>query len=260
MVIFFDIDGTIVDEGSQIIPESARRAVAALRRNGHIPVVNTGRPYSHIDPRVRAMDFSAYICGCGMEILLDGQWLKREHPSIEVCAAVRDAVRDCKMQVLYEADGGAILTDGPQSTHPLAQREVRLMRAKGFAIREIDSLPEPKFLKLVNFETEESCREEYLARTSPWFSCIDRLTLLELVPHGCSKAGGMEILLNHLGISKEDTLAIGDSTNDLPMFSVAKHTVCMGGGMEALKAKAEYVTAPVMEDGIEKALRHYGLI
>lgn len=44
------------------------------------------------------------------------------------------------------------------------------------------------------------------------------------------------------------------------MFRAAAHTVCLGGGMEEVKAVAEYVTAPVMEDGIEKALAHFGLI
>ena len=70
----------------------------------------------------------------------------------------------------------------------------------------------------------------------------------------------MRELLKHLGIPKEQTLAIGDSTNDIPMFEVAEHTVCMGNGMEELKDRAEYITASVLEDGIEKALRHYGLI
>ena len=260
MVVFFDIDGTVVDNDTQVIPESAVRAVAALRQRGHIPVVNTGRPYSHIDPRIRAMDFSAYICACGMEILLGDRWLTRQQPAPEVCRAVRDAVRQCRMQVLYEADAGRILTDGQWSAHPAAVKEAAQMTAKGFEVREIDSLPEPQFMKLVNFETPESHREEYLRLTAPWFDCIDRVTLLELVLKGCSKAGGMALLLEHLGISREDTLAIGDSTNDLPMFRAAKHTVCMGNGMEELKREAEYITASVLEDGLEKALRHFGLL
>ena len=93
------------------------------------------------------------------------------------------------------------------------------------------------------------------------FTCIDRgNTMVEYVLRGCSKAEGMEALLSHLGISREETLAIGDSTNDLPMFSVAAHTVCMGGGMEELKRRAEYVTAGVLDDGVERALRHFGLL
>ena len=70
----------------------------------------------------------------------------------------------------------------------------------------------------------------------------------------------MELLLKALGVSREDTLAIGDSTNDLPMFHTAGHTVCMGGGMAELKAVSDYITAPVMEDVIAKALKHFGLL
>ena len=84
--------------------------------------------------------------------------------------------------------------------------------------------------------------------------------LFELVLKGYSKAAGMQRILDHLGAAPEQTYAIGDSTNDLPMFSVAAHTACLGDGMEELKAVSEYVTAPVLEDGIQKALEHFGLL
>ena len=44
------------------------------------------------------------------------------------------------------------------------------------------------------------------------------------------------------------------------MFQTAAHSVCMGSGMEEAKQAAEYVTAPLLEDGVEKAMKHYGLI
>lgn len=261
MVVFFDIDGTIVDHETQIIPQSAIRAVEQLGKNGHIAVVNTGRPYSHIDPRVRAMAFDGWVCGCGMEIRLNSGWLSRREPDLALCRYVRDSIRECGMQVLFETSDGAILTDGVHSTHPTAVREATLMAGKGFTVREIDSLPEPKFLKLVAFDGENCRREEFIRRMEPHFTVIDRgSTMLELVQKGCSKAGGMAELLTHLGVSSEDTLAIGDSTNDLPMFRAAGHTACMGDGMTELKREAEFITDTVMEDGIEKALRHFGLI
>ncbi len=261
MVVFFDIDGTIVDDESQVIPESTIRAVEQLGKNGHLAVVNTGRPFTHIDPRVRAMAFGGWVCGCGMEIRLNEETLSCHAPDLELCRYVRDSVRECGMQTLYETADGAILTDGPRSVHPTAVLEVTRMTAKGFAIREIDSLSEPKFMKLVTYDWPGCRREEFIHRMEPYFTCIDRgNTMLELVLKGCSKAGGMEELLRHLGVSREDTLAIGDSTNDLPMFRAAGHTACMGGGMEELKREAEFITATVMEDGIEKALKHFGLI
>lgn len=261
MVVFFDIDGTLVDEETQIIPESAIRAVEQLGKNGHVAVVNTGRPFSHIDPRVRAMAFRGWVCGCGMELRLNGQTLACHGPGPELCRYVRDSIRECGMQVLFETADGAILTDGAHSVHPAALREAERMKAKGFAVREIDSLPQPQFMKLVTFDGPGCRREEFLKRMEPYFTCIDRgNTMLELVEKGCSKAGGMEELLRHLGVAQEDTLAIGDSTNDLPMFRAAGHTACMGGGMEELKREAEFITDTVMNDGIEKALKHFGLI
>ena len=259
MVVFFDIDGTIVDDDTQIIPESAVRAVERLGERGHLAVVNTGRPYSHIDPRVRKMAFGGWVCGCGMEIRLHDGWLVRRTPSPEVCRRVRDAARACGMWVLYEGRDGVLFTDRDSLESRWIVQETSRMTAKGFPVLPLEE--PPRFMKLVTFDAPGCRREEFIRLVSPWFDCTDRGgTMLELVLKGCSKAGGMEELLTRLGVPREQTLAIGDSTNDLPMIRFAAHSVCMGGGMEEPKRRAEYITAPVLEDGIEKALRHYDLL
>lgn len=260
MVVFFDIDGTIVDDATQIIPRSAVEAVAELKRRGHIAIVNTGRPYGHIDPRVRAMDFSGWVCGCGMELYLDGQWLVRKAPEEALCRLVRDAVRECGMQVLYEAED-CLLSDGRHSLGPASVKKAARMLQRGFDTVEIDDLPAPQFVKFVTHDAPGCRQAEFLRRMEPRFTCIDRGNgMVEYVLKGCSKAQGMELLLEHLGVDRENTLAIGDSTNDLPMFAHARHTAALGDGMAALKAEAEFITAPVLRDGVAKALAHFGLI
>ena len=260
MVVFFDLDGTIVDESTQIIPESAVRAIAALGRRGHLAVVNTGRPFRHIDPRIRRMAFGGWICGCGMQIQLDGQWLYRRAPDPEVCRSIIQSVRDCGMQVLYEAED-CMYRDGIHSDTPRAVRQARHLEERGFPVREISQAGEPVFLKFITHDAPGCRRAEFLKRVAPFFTSIDRGNgMVEYVLQGCSKAAGMEILLSRLGVSKADTLAVGDSTNDLPMFAAAGHTVCMGGGMAEAKSQADFVTARVLDYGVEKALRHYGLI
>ena len=259
MVVFFDIDGTIIDEKTQQIPQSAIDAVATLTERGHIPVINTGRPYCHIDPRVRQMAFPAWVCGCGMEVLYQGNWLSRQHPGDDVCTFVIRRARECGMLTLYEAQEGAIVLDGSYALHPAIQLEKTRMAAKGFRIYTVEE--HPRFMKFLTWDAPGCRRQEFLKDMEPYFSPIDRgNTAVEYVTKGCSKAGGMELLLKALGVSREDTLAIGDSTNDLPMFRTAGHTVCMGGGMAELKAVSDYITAPVMEDGIAKALKHFGLL
>ena len=258
MVVFFDIDGTLVDDDTQILPESAVRAVEALRDRGHIPVINTGRPFLHIDPRVRAMAFAGWICSCGMEVRLGQKVLSRTVPTLEQCLLVRDAVRECRMRALYETDdGGLLLDEDPAGVHGDVQ--IRRLTDMGIYLAQIGD--HPRFQKLVTFDGASGDRQTFLERVRPCFDVVDRgRGMLELMGRGCSKARGMEILLKELGADPEDTLAIGDSTNDLPMFRAAGHTVCMGGGMAQARAEAEYVTAPVLEDGIAEALAHFGLI
>ena len=260
MVIFFDIDGTIVDDGTQIIPRSTIESVEKLRALGHIPVVNTGRPYSHIDPRVRAMAFSAFVCGCGMEIFLEGRWLVRKSPDLALCEFVRQQAKRFGVLPLYETDDGCILYEPELVANPFQKREMQRMEAKGF--RVCPAQEHPQFMKFVIWSQNAAAARAFYREMEPYFEIIYRGNgcFTEFVLKGCSKANGMLALLEALSVPRSDTLAIGDSTNDLPMFGVAAHTACLGGGMEELKKVSEFVTAPVLDDGIQKALAHFGLL
>lgn len=61
--------------------------------------------------------------------------------------------------------------------------------------------------------------------------------MIEYVLKGYSKAAGLAAMLRDLGASREEAYAIGDSTNDLPMFEAAGHTAALGDGMAELQAK-----------------------
>lgn len=261
MVIFFDIDGTIIDSRTNQIPPSALRAVERLRANGHIPIVNTGRPYFQVDERVKQMAFRGFACGCGLEVLLDGEWLERQKPEPELRRRCVACSRKYRMRSFYETGDGGILLDGEHSVHPVMSKEVERLRRAGFPIHTLGASDEPDFVKFVTFAGEDGDVEGFKRAMEPDFTVIDRENgMYELVLKGFSKAAGMELILRHLGMERFQTMAIGDSTNDLPMFRLAAHTVCMGDGMDEAKRLCEFVTAPVLEDGLEKALKHYGLI
>ncbi|MBQ6094253.1 MAG: HAD hydrolase family protein, partial [Lachnospiraceae bacterium] len=61
-------------------------------------------------------------------------------------------------------------------------------------------------------------------------------------------------------ISIEDTVAIGDSNNDLPMLEHAGCAIAMGESSDQVLKMADFVTANVMDDGIYKALEWLGCI
>jgi HAD superfamily hydrolase (TIGR01484 family) len=58
---------------------------------------------------------------------------------------------------------------------------------------------------------------------------------------------------------KAQTLAIGDSTNDLPLFRNSGVKVAMGNAMEELKREADYIVGDVDHDGFAEAMNRFVL-
>lgn len=76
----------------------------------------------------------------------------------------------------------------------------------------------------------------------------------ELVNPGVSKAEGLKHLAAKLHIPIEETMAIGDSYNDLPMLKAAGRSVAMGNAVPEVKAVCDYVTASCEEFGFAKTI------
>lgn len=72
---------------------------------------------------------------------------------------------------------------------------------------------------------------------------------LDLAPVGISKASGLALVAEDLGVDPDDVLAIGDGRNDLEMLRWAGRGVAMGQAIDEVKWVADDVTAPVWEDG-----------
>ena len=76
MLIFFDIDGTLIPEPVGGIPESAGRAIQIAREKGHICMINTGRSMALVGPDVTGdVEFDGILMGCGTMITFHGETL-----------------------------------------------------------------------------------------------------------------------------------------------------------------------------------------
>ena len=103
--------------------------------------------------------------------------------------------------------------------------------------------------------------DAFIRRITSFIDVIDRgKGMYECVPKGFSKASAMQLLSEHLNISMDNTWAFGDSSNDLPMFEAAAHGIAMGDHSSVLEPFSEMITDTVDNDGIAKALSHFGLI
>ena len=259
MLIFFDIDGTLLGEWSHVLPESAARAIAVARQNGHICAVNTGRTKKLVEPDIaKLQQFDAFLMGCGTMITYKDKELFHktfsEAESEEIIYALNR----------YGID--AVLEGSKNNYHD----NIDSMRTKTFrdfvsrfakngygglkdAIGNFD-----KFFtyvddveRIIAFQREFEDSLDFVDRKHGFF---------EIMPKGCSKASAMEFLAGELGISMKDTAALGDSSNDIPMLRCAHIAIAMGNAAEDVKAEADYVTTSLEEDGVWNALKWLGVI
>jgi Cof subfamily protein (haloacid dehalogenase superfamily) len=258
-IIFFDIDGTLVDFGDRSIPASTVMAIAKARAAGHLLYINSGRPYDGIDPRVRAMGFDGYCCGCGVYVQEGDRVLFHQTLDKAVQLDMVALVRKYGLLVMYEGAHQVYF----ETNRPLDRREAfekAYYAGMGLATDGDAAAPEASFDKFVVWTDDEAARTAFCAAVTPWFDVILREdSLIELVPHGCSKANAMDRILACHGLDRADCIAIGDSTNDLPMLEAAGTSVAMGNGDPRIFDKVTFVTAPLQEDGIYKAMERLGL-
>jgi Cof subfamily protein (haloacid dehalogenase superfamily) len=80
---------------------------------------------------------------------------------------------------------------------------------------------------------------------------------LDLSPVGVSKASGLEYVVEELGLTRDDVLAIGDGRNDIEMLQWAHRGVAMGQAIQQVIDVADATTASVYEDGAAVELERY---
>ncbi len=88
-------------------------------------------------------------------------------------------------------------------------------------------------------------------RSKPFF--------LEFTEDGVTKGTSLEQLIQTLGISREEVIAMGDSYNDLTMIKFAGLGVAMGNAPDDIKESADYITDTNMNDGVAKVVEDFVL-
>ena len=80
---------------------------------------------------------------------------------------------------------------------------------------------------------------------------------LEFTRADVNKGAALYTLSDILGIKPSQTMAIGDTGNDLAILTAAGIGVAMGNATEEVRKNADYVTADNTKDGVALAIEHF---
>ncbi|MBD5541685.1 MAG: Cof-type HAD-IIB family hydrolase [Lachnospiraceae bacterium] len=260
--VFFDIDGTLYEAGKPIVPSTAK-AIEKIRENGHLAFICTGRSRIMVpDVPVLELGFDGVVASCGTY----GEYEGRElfHYPLSEAQLTRMVDNFRRYKAVYILEGTEyIYYDEEMVTEKDLEEDWYLKHAK-------NAIPH-NFLPLKDVKEVGACKASIHARNinpeelyglfRDEYEVLEHVFgVAEFVPKGFSKAKGIELMCRELHIDPADTIAVGDSVNDLDMLKAANIGICMGNGSDVAKECADYVTADMYEDGIYRAMEHFGLI
>jgi Cof subfamily protein (haloacid dehalogenase superfamily) len=89
----------------------------------------------------------------------------------------------------------------------------------------------------------------YISKSLPYF--------LEFASADVTKAAGLDFLAEHLGFTREQTIAFGDGENDIELVDWAGYGIAVANAHERVKGVADFVCPPVDEEGVAQVLEAF---
>jgi len=262
-IIFFDIDGTLIGGGSQNMSDSTKAAIRKARENGHICVINTGRTKKIVGPEITdQVEFDGYLLGCGTMVIYHGRELLHQSFSEELSLRIIEALKRYRIDAILEGCEDNYC-EVPEKMYTKTFRDyilhfqevlgkayfTTLEQAPGNFDKFFAYVENPRQMDAFRREFEEEL--DFIDRENGYY---------EVVSKGYSKATAIQFLADELNVPLKETVAIGDSNNDLPMLQYAGTSIAMGNSSKAVLEMADYVTTAVDKDGIWNALMWLGVL
>ncbi|WJX10052.1 hypothetical protein P8452_00818 [Trifolium repens] len=268
--IFCDMDGTLLNSKSQISTSTAKALREASARGVKI-VIATGKARPAVIDIFKMVDLagkdgivSEFSPGVFLQGLLvygrQGQEIYRSSLDPNVCREACLYSLESKVPLIAFCEGRCLtlfndpLVDSlhtiyhepkaeimPSVEHLLASADIQKMIFLGTAQSVADTL-----------------RPYWSDATKGRATVVQAVPdMLEIVPLGTCKGNGVKVLLDHLEVTPDEIMAIGDGENDVEMLQLASLGVALSNGSKKTKAVANVIGLSNDEDGVADAIYRY---
>ena len=274
--VFFDIDGTLVNDRKSVL-KSTKDAIKIVKEQGILVGVATGRGPFFVKDLMEDLNLDFAVTYNGQYIFTKDKVLFTSPISkLHLRQLITYAKKEGKEIALGTKDamvGSKIMSFGMGSfsqrisrfvpsvltrtvSHSFNRLVSKVVPQKEEDLLYLMNQPIYQVLMLMTPEESEKAAADFddlkLTRSNPF--------AVDIINRGNSKLEGIRRVGKEYGFDLNQVMAFGDSDNDLEMLAGVGMSVAMGNGSSSVKEVAKHITTSNQQDGIHKALEHFGVL
>ncbi|MFC4402735.1 HAD family hydrolase [Gracilibacillus xinjiangensis] len=272
-----DMDGTLLNNHNKIT-ERTLDIIEEIRNKGIKVFIVTGRSLEEIYDAVPGeIKLDGVVTANGMITHVNGKRVLEHELSRSVVAKVIESAS--AHHIYYEVhpnDGRrlAFEQDKAYMTEMIDSKKPEEVGINEWIDREtaihendiewITELPSQKYSKIYCFSPSHETMKHWIRELEAMKKEEDFTTSsssyhnVEVMVAGVNKATGIKALLDLYDIKSDETMAIGDSNNDLPMMRFVGYPVAMKNGTDQMKEIVKEITSYSNdEEGVYHYLAEY---
>lgn len=253
-IIFFDIDGTLIDMTKKAISDKTVETLLRLKERGVKICIATGRAPDSV-PKFDGVDFDAFLTFNGSYCFNSSDViLSTPIPKVDVEKMIENATRINRPVSIAGKD--RVVANGTDKD---------LSDYFGFAKQEtpvsddFDEVLKGEIYQMMmggrKDEYDDILKDVENARITAWW---DRA--VDIIPANGGKGKGIEAILEYYGIDRSESMAFGDGGNDIEMLQTVGTGVAMGNALDHVKEVADEICGTSADDGIYHYCLENGLI
>ena len=272
-LVALDLDGTLFDNNSQISRKNLETIRAIADKGVHV-VISTGRPFEGIPfDQIKDTGIAYAITANGSAIyeIASGRCLYENAMDEELITPIITFLltRDIHMDAFIGGKGytpiQCVSNAQKLTVPPSIKKYITTTRTRLDNILQFIHDNQLKVQKMtLNFYPDKDGtfidRErvrKFLTSNPDIATVCGGYNNLEFTRKDADKGVGLRHLAALLDIDPAQTMAIGDTENDLAIIQAAGIGVAMGNATDAVKAQADYVTTSNTDDGVATAIEHF---
>ncbi|MBQ7445876.1 MAG: HAD family hydrolase [Clostridia bacterium] len=265
-LIATDMDGTFITTGARI-PEENRRAARICDESGVTFVIASGRSYRSLGDFIGVEGKNGYIIAHnGARIATAGaeKELYRMPLSMEDAKFLLDLGNRLRVTACVWADEDLYISRRTRNGEIYAQaalaKTVYFDAEDPFFLRDIgDNRSNIDKIYWTANEDGTGWKSNEVAKMIPkTLSCFTSGGgCMEFVDRNVSKGAALKKLCDIIGIDPRDTVAFGDSENDISLLEASGFGVAMENADIRVKAAAKYITKTNNDCGVASAIEEF---